>query len=104
MTVFKLLARLKGLRGGVFDLFGHSAERRQERAWLDQYQTACQETCDVLAAGPHAVNLKCYQNALTLALIPQDIRGFGHIKTRHMALAMEKWRGLLTAFRARPVA
>jgi hypothetical protein len=44
--------------------------------------------------------VECYQNSLSLALIPQDIRGFGHVKARHMALAMEEWRVALEAFRA----
>lgn len=41
-----------------------------------------------------------YQNALSLTRIPQDIRGFGHVKKRHQARAMEKWQELLTRFQA----
>ena len=103
MAGFKLLARLKGLRGGALDVFGRSDERRQERDWIDRYQAMWQEISPVLTAGPDTVSAACYQNALSLALIPQDIRGFGHVKARHMALAMEKWQGLLAQFRATTV-
>ncbi len=97
---FKLLARLKGLRGGLFDVFGHSHERQQERAWTARYQAMIEEIVEKLASGPCLESVECYQNSLSLALIPQDIRGFGHVKARHMALAMEEWRVALEAFRA----
>ena len=61
MTAFKLLARLKGLRGTALDVFGRTEERRQERAWIDRYQAALQEMCEVLASGPDETSGKCYQ-------------------------------------------
>ncbi|HSN80129.1 MAG TPA: indolepyruvate ferredoxin oxidoreductase family protein, partial [Rhodoferax sp.] len=99
MTAFKWLARLKGLRGTAFDVFGRTPERRQERDWIWRYQAMLQEVCGVLTSSQDEKVLANYKNALSLAQIPQDIRGFGHVKTRHSALAMEKWQQLLVQFR-----
>lgn len=99
MTAFKGLARLKGLRGTVLDVFGRSEERRQERAWIERYQAALKEICELLASSPFILSVERYNNATELAAIPQDIRGFGHVKARTQAAAMEKWTGLLTRFR-----
>ena len=38
LPVFRLLARGKGLRGGAFDIFGYSAERRRERQMIADYE------------------------------------------------------------------
>ena len=100
LAAFKGLARLKGLRGTALDVFGRSEERRQERDWIERYQLMVQEVCGVLASGPYDKKEECYQNATDLAAIPQDIRGFGHVKVRAQDAAMKKWNGLLTRFRA----
>jgi indolepyruvate ferredoxin oxidoreductase len=99
MTAFKWLARLKGLRGTAFDVFGRTAERRLERDWIERYHAMLQEICGVLSASQADTVEANYKNALALAQIPQDIRGFGHVKARHLALAMEKWQRLLAQFR-----
>ena len=99
MVAFKGLARLKGLRGTWLDVFGRSDERLRERAWIERYQAMLQEVCEILASGPGEISVECYKKATELAAIPQDIRGFGHVKARHSVAAMEKWQGLLTCFR-----
>ncbi|HSO44232.1 MAG TPA: DUF6537 domain-containing protein, partial [Rhodoferax sp.] len=98
MTAFKGLARFKGLRGTAFDVFGRTEERRQERGWIARYQDMVQEICQVLGAEPGGQDVARYQIALSLAQIPQDIRGFGHVKARSSALAMEEWQGLASRF------
>jgi indolepyruvate ferredoxin oxidoreductase len=70
---FPVLARLKGLRGGPFDLFGASAERRMERALISEYEASL----DRLVAGLTAERLPL---AVKVAQVPGEIRGFGHIK------------------------
>jgi indolepyruvate ferredoxin oxidoreductase len=99
MTAFRWLARLKGLRGTEFDVFGRTPERRQERDWIQRYQAMLQEVCGVLTSSQAQTAVENYKNALSLAQIPQDIRGFGHVKARHSAQAMEKWQQLLVQFR-----
>jgi indolepyruvate ferredoxin oxidoreductase len=75
---FKLLAKLKGLRGGAFDLFGHTAERRMERALIVEYREMVEALVSELDAGSHAL-------AVELASLPEQIRGFGHVKEQAMA-------------------
>jgi indolepyruvate ferredoxin oxidoreductase len=77
---FPTLARLKGLRGGPLDLFAHSAERRAERALLDDYEAGV----DKLIAGLTAARLPL---AVKIASIPDQIRGFGHVKDAAMKTA-----------------
>jgi indolepyruvate ferredoxin oxidoreductase len=89
---FKVLAKLKGLRGTAFDIFGKSDERRMERALIQQYR-AC---IDELLQGLRTENLAL---AVQIASIPEDIRGYGHVKERHRAQAIPKWDGLMAQWR-----
>jgi indolepyruvate ferredoxin oxidoreductase len=97
---FRLLARLKGLRGGVFDVFGRSEERRQERALIAEYLDTVEELLAGLAQGgtPEARALR-YGLALDLARVPEQIKGFGHVKARHLQAARLAWNQLLVQFR-----
>ncbi len=92
--VFPLLARLKGLRGGALDVFGRSQERRTERALIEQYKACIDE---LLANGLSAGRLPL---AVEIARIPEDIRGYGHVKLRHLAAARTKWDALMAQWRA----
>jgi indolepyruvate ferredoxin oxidoreductase len=89
---FKVLAKLKGLRGTPLDVFGYSAERKTERALIDEYRTSMEE---VLAS----LNERNYAAALEIARIPEQIKGFGHVKERHLAAARLTWVQALQAFR-----
>ena len=92
MTVFRMLAKLKGLRGTAFDIFGHTQERRTERRLVAEYA----ETVNELLRGLSADNLKL---AVEIASIPEDIRGFGHVKIRHLKKAKQREAQLLWNFR-----
>jgi len=92
-SAFKLLARMKGLRGGALDPFGRSAERRGERALIGEYRA----TIDELLAGLSAERLKL---AVEVARLPEDIRGYGHVKERHLKAARIKWAALMARWRA----
>jgi indolepyruvate ferredoxin oxidoreductase len=72
-VAFPVLARMKGLRGGPLDLFGHTAERRMERRLIADYEAGLAK----LIAGLTPERLP---TALQIAAIPQKIRGYGHIK------------------------
>ncbi|MES1163048.1 MAG: DUF6537 domain-containing protein, partial [Rhizobacter sp.] len=93
LTGFKWLARLKGLRGGGLDVFGRSEERRTERALITEYRTAIDEVLRTLNAGNLAL-------AIEIARIPEEIRGYGHVKERHLAVARPKWAALMSEWRA----
>ena len=92
---FRLLARLKGLRGTVFDVFGHTAERKTERKLIADYEGLLDEVLARLTPDNHVL-------AVGLAVIPEKIRGFGHIKLRHLATAKAEEAALLEQFRAGP--
>ena len=92
LTAFRLLARLKGLRGTPLDLFGRSAERKTERALIDEYRASVDELLAGLSADNHAT-------ALEIARIPELIKGYGHVKARHLATARPQWTALLQSFR-----
>ncbi len=93
LRAFGLLARLKRLRGTPLDPFGHSAERRFERALLRDYEALLEEVCPALAPHNHAL-------AVELARLPERIRGFGHVKRQSALEARTIGDGLLAAFRA----
>jgi indolepyruvate ferredoxin oxidoreductase len=93
MTAFRLLSRLKGLRGTPLDPFGMTEERRAERRLIHDYETTVGELLERLDRD----NLKL---AVDIATIPDRIRGFGHVKRRHLEEAKKKESDLLGAFRA----
>ena len=93
MTVFGALARLKFLRGTPLDPFGYSEERRTERKLIADYNVMLDEVLAKLTPENHAV-------AVGLAAIPEKIRGFGHIKARHLAAAKADEAALMEQFRS----
>jgi indolepyruvate ferredoxin oxidoreductase len=91
MKAFGLLAKLKGLRGGPLDVFGYTAERRMERELIGEYR----QTIGGLLARLNADNLA---QAVAIASVPEDIRGYGHVKERHLRAAKAKEAALVAAF------
>jgi indolepyruvate ferredoxin oxidoreductase len=89
------MAKLKGLRGGPLDIFGYTAERRMERALIVEY---CR-TVGSLLPKLTADNLA---QAVAIASIPEDIRGYGHVKERHLKAAKQKEAVLLASFGVQP--
>jgi indolepyruvate ferredoxin oxidoreductase len=92
-SAFKLLAKLRFLRGSALDVFGYTEERRAERALIAEYEQTVDELLAKLAPDSHAL-------AVQIARIPEEIRGFGHVKARHLEAAREKRAKLLAAFSA----
>ncbi|MGH6640276.1 MAG: indolepyruvate ferredoxin oxidoreductase family protein, partial [Polaromonas sp.] len=92
LTGFKMLARLKGLRGTPLDVFGRTEERKMERALIDEYKASVVEVLAGLSAENHAT-------ALEIARIPELIKGYGHVKARHLATARPQWAALMASFR-----
>ncbi len=97
MKAFGVLAGMKRFRGTALDVFGRTAERRMERQLIKDYTTLMGEILEHLAPHNHAF-------AVELARIPEQIRGFGHVKQRHLQAAKAREASLLESFRsARPV-
>ncbi|WP_312758864.1 indolepyruvate ferredoxin oxidoreductase family protein [Pulveribacter sp.] len=87
-----VLAKLKGLRGTALDPFGKTEERRTERALIQEYRACIEELLGSLT--PERLAL-----AVEIARIPEDIRGYGHVKERHLAAARKKWFALMDRWR-----
>ncbi|MEN9316326.1 MAG: hypothetical protein RIS35_2719 [Pseudomonadota bacterium] len=90
-SAMKLLARMKGLRGTAFDVFGRTEERRTERALIDEYRMTIEGLLPSLDLGNLPV-------ALQIARLPEKIRGFGHVKERNLAAAREERETLLRRY------
>ena len=84
LTAFKGLARLKSLRGTAFDVLGYSDERRAERALITAYRASMEALLGRLTAANHA-------EALDVARVPELIKGYGHVKARHLLEARMQW-------------
>jgi indolepyruvate ferredoxin oxidoreductase len=94
---FRLLAKLRGLRGGAFDIFGYTAERKHERALIGEYFA----TVDELLAKLDRDNLAL---AVEIATLPEQIRGYGHVKDKHLAKVEPRRAQLLAQWRNPPQA
>ena len=93
LTAFKVLARLKGLRGTALDMFGRTAERRTERALIGEYRASLDEVLAALDADRLAA-------AVEIARIPELIKGYGHVKERNLKAARVQWQALMQQWRA----
>ncbi|WP_298292003.1 indolepyruvate ferredoxin oxidoreductase family protein [uncultured Litoreibacter sp.] len=89
---FKMLARMKRLRGTPLDPFGYTAERRMERALIKQYEGDLKKIAS-------ATNRDA---AIALAELPLQIRGFGPVKEANERAAAKRREELLAALSAEP--
>jgi indolepyruvate ferredoxin oxidoreductase len=92
LTGFKVLAKLRFLRGTFLDVFGYTEERQSERALITQYRSAIEEVM-------RGFSLERQALALEIARIPDKIKGYGHVKERHLKVARLQWDGLMLAWR-----
>ena len=92
LRAFKLLAKLRFLRGGPLDPFNRTAERRRERALITEYEAVIAELLFRLSADNHGT-------AVEIAGLPEQIRGYGHVKERHIEDVKAREAELLTAYR-----
>jgi indolepyruvate ferredoxin oxidoreductase len=91
-SAFALLAKFKGLRGTAFDPFGRTPERKMERALIGEYRACVEELLKTLSADNRTL-------AAEIARIPEEIRGYGHVKERHLKAARVKWQALMQRWR-----
>jgi indolepyruvate ferredoxin oxidoreductase len=78
LPAFRVLAKLKRLRGTWLDPFGHTAERRMEQGLVREYEALVRTVVAALTQDNHAI-------AIELASAAQRIRGYGHIKQQSVA-------------------
>ncbi|CAE6820088.1 hypothetical protein R69746_06014 [Paraburkholderia aspalathi] len=84
LTAFRLLAKLKVLRGTPLDVFGYTAERRMERGLIIRYEETIEK---IMKHG----NSRNHQAALQAASIAGKIRGYGHVKERNVKAVDAEW-------------
>ena len=95
MPALRVLAKLKFLRGTAFDPFGRTEERRAERALVASYENVVDEIMARLGPGNLGI-------AVELASVPEQIRGFGPVKQRHLHDARLRQAQLLAQLRGQP--
>jgi indolepyruvate ferredoxin oxidoreductase len=94
MSAFRALAKLRRIRGQWFDPFGHTEERKMERALAHEYEALLRDTL------LPALDAKNHAAALALAKLPEKIRGYGHVKLANVATAKAQQPDLLKRFAA----
>ncbi|MGD8324573.1 MAG: indolepyruvate ferredoxin oxidoreductase family protein, partial [Gammaproteobacteria bacterium] len=80
LPVLRLLARMRSLRGGPFDVFGYTRERRLERRLIADYESLLDRFAKELTK-------ERLETAVALAELPESIRGFGPIKSASVEVA-----------------
>jgi indolepyruvate ferredoxin oxidoreductase len=88
MSGFRLLAKMKGLRGTAFDPFGYSKDRKLERELIADYENDVKQVLAKLSPPTERI-------ALELLSLPEDIRGYGPVKEKSVVQARAKRAGLL---------
>ena len=91
MSLFRVLAGARRLRGSIIDPFAYSAERRMERKLLARYEAD-------LARIASGLTPERMDAAACLANIPSLIRGFGHVKAANATKADAERERLLARF------
>ncbi len=92
LGAMRVIAGFKFLRGTPFDICGYSGERRTERGLIAEYEATVAELAADLSHDSHPL-------AVEIARLPEGIRGYGHVKERHIGQVradrtalMESWR------------
>ena len=92
LLAFKVLSKLKFLRGSSFDVFARTEERQTERALIQEYKDAIDELLLSLKSENLALAVK-------MANVTEQVKGFGHVKEKHLAAVMVQWQNCMDAFR-----
>lgn len=90
-SAFKMLTRLKGLRGTAFDIFGYTAERKSERQLIVDYKKLIDGLLPVLTRENHALIVR-------IAGLADTIRGYGHVKDDNKRKYDQELAALLASF------
>ena len=93
LGMFKILSRLKFLRGTAFDIFGRTEERKMERQLIEDYRLLAEEVANSL----NSSNIDLAKQLLSL---PEEIRGFGHVKEANVVQVRKAWQALLLEYRS----
>ncbi len=95
LKAFGVIAKFKGLRGTALDVFGKTEERKMERQLVSDYEKMVQQLASSLNTKNHAAAMK-------LAALPEQLRGFGHVKEKSFKTMTLQWSQLLSEFQSVP--
>ncbi len=95
--VLSIMKHFRFLRGGPFDFFGRTGERRLERKLIVDYRARIEDIASRLTPDNLAT-------AIAIASIPDDIRGYGPVKLDSIRIADERLDALLKLFNRTGVA
>ncbi|MDW4497522.1 indolepyruvate ferredoxin oxidoreductase family protein [Sulfitobacter sp. D35] len=85
---FRMLSKMRFLRGTFLDPFGYASERRMERALIRQYEADMVEVLPKLTT-------ETREAIIALAELPLQIRGFGPVKLANEQKAAKRREELL---------
>ncbi|MFC4160578.1 indolepyruvate ferredoxin oxidoreductase family protein [Chitinimonas lacunae] len=97
MGGFRLLAKMKGLRGTALDPFGYAEDRKVERRLIGEFESSL----DTLLATLNAERLPLAAEIVNLS---QQIRGYGHLKLSSYASIRKQWDDKLKQYQNPSVA
>jgi len=92
MPLLKATAAMRGLRGTPLDVFAYTAERKEERQLIKEYQQLVDEVIEGLNHDNHPL-------AVELLSLPEQIRGYGHVKEASLLEVRQRWQQLIEAWR-----
>ena len=87
LHVFRVLAAMRRIRGTRWDIFQKNPDHRRDRELLARYCAMIEQLIGRLGADNHAI-------AIELAAWPELVRGYGHVRARHIAHANMRWAEL----------
>lgn len=93
LVLFKYLSKLKFLRNTPMDIFGKTHERKQERFLIKQY-------FDFLQTLEQKLHMENLETALTIAALPDSVRGYGHVKEKNIIAMQKQYNELIKTFAA----
>ena len=97
MKMFRLLAKLKSLRGTPLDIFGYSAERKMERDLIAGYEKDVATVLSLLSPANADI-------AAEFLSLPDKIRGYGPVKDKAVQDAKARYAQLAADLASPPPA
>jgi len=94
MTAFRVMARLRFLRGSLLDPFRNSDERKLERRLLAEFEADIDDMIARLAPDTHALTVR-------IASLPESIKGYGRVKEASAEEAAKARANALQQLRAK---
>jgi indolepyruvate ferredoxin oxidoreductase len=95
MFGLRMLSKLKILRGTPLDFFGLQDERRMERTLIGEYESVLRDLMGELTPAN-------YDLAVQIAMLPQKMRGYGHVKQKAVREVKKMQEQMLADFRETP--